>query len=84
MMLSYSKKEPKAKEFEYDLIAEIYANYEMHPLWLQYRDQIKLPEHDYENVVFEGNAFEGDYKKLKDFIEDFEHKLYSPSTNVHY
>ncbi len=83
MTLSYrSSKEPMAKAFEYDLIAEIYTNYEMQPLWVKYRDHVKLPVHDDENVSFdEGDAENeyqklGEYQKLKDFILEFEHQLY--------
>lgn len=82
MLSRDSAKEPLATAFEYDLIAEIYTNYEMHPLWVKYRDHIKLPVHDDENVEFEETEEDGDvqklgeYQKLKDFILDFEHQLY--------
>ena len=83
MTLAYhSSKGPKAIEFEYDLIAEIYTNYEMHPLWVKYRDHVKLPVNDNEHVSFDDNEKGaehltlGEYQKLKDFILEFEHQLY--------
>jgi hypothetical protein len=81
MTLSYhSTKEPLATAFEYDLIAEIYTNYEMQPLWVKYREHVKLPVHDNENVAFDDTGEEyqklGEYQKLKDFILEFEHQLY--------
>jgi hypothetical protein len=83
MLFSYNKKEPKAKDFEYDLIAEIYGNYDMHPLWQKYQGYIKLPDHDDEHVIFEGSENDGEYKKLKDFIEDLERKLYLQEKGAH-
>lgn len=83
MTLAYhSSKGPKATEFEYDLIAEIYHNYEMHPLWVKYRDHVKLPVNDSDHVSFDedDNSADyqklGEYQKLKDFILDFEHLVH--------
>ena len=54
----------------------------MHPLWQKYQGYIKLPVHDDEHVVFEGSDNDGDYKKLKDFIEDLERTLYPHENNA--
>ncbi len=84
MVLSHAKKEARAEQFEYDLIAEIYSNYEMHPLWVKYHDYIKLPVKDDENVTFEGNGLGSDFDKLKDFIIDFEEQMFAYESDSHF
>jgi len=84
MVLSHAKKERRAEQFEYDLIAEIYSNYEMHPLWVKYHSLVKLPVKDNDNVIFEGNDLDSDYKKLKDFITDFEEKMFEYESDIHF
>ncbi len=44
----------------------------MNSLWIKYRFEIKLPANDDEKVHFEGNDNNPEFKKLKDFILQFE------------
>ena len=65
-------KSPKAQEFENGLLDEVRFDNEINPLWIKYRFDIKLPENDYVKVIFNGNENNAEFKKLKEFILNFE------------
>jgi len=75
-------KSPRAQQFENGLLDEIRFDYEMNSLWVKYRFDIKLPDTDYLKVIFTGNENNHEFKRLKDFISNFEKNWsVSPYTN---
>jgi len=65
-------KSPKAQQFQEGLLDEIRFDYEMNSIWVKYRFDIILPATDYGKVIFNGNENNSEFKKLKDFISNFE------------
>ena len=65
-------KSPKAQQFQEGLLDEIRFDYEMNSIWIKYRFDIKLPDNNYSKVIFNGNDNNPEFKKLKDFISNFE------------
>jgi len=65
-------KSPGAKQFYDGLADEIRFDCEINPLWVKYRFDIKLPDDDYTKVIFNGDIHNPEFKKLKDFISNFE------------
>jgi hypothetical protein len=47
-------KSPKAQQFQQGLLDEIRFDYAMNSLWIKYRFDIKLPDNDYQKVIFNG------------------------------
>ena len=70
--LQTNTKSPKAQRLQESLLDEIRFDYEMNSLWIKYRFDIKLPDNDYEKISFNGNENNAEFKKLKDFILNFE------------
>jgi hypothetical protein len=66
------RKSPKAQQFQEGLLDEIRFDYQMNSLWIKYRFDIILPTNDYGMVIFNGNENNLEFKKLKDFISNFE------------
>jgi len=66
------RKSPKAQQFQEGLLDEIRFDYEMNSLWIKHRFDIILPADDYSKVIFNGNENNPEFKKLKDFISNFE------------
>ena len=65
-------KSPKAQQFQEGLLDEIRFDYEMNSIWIKYRFDIMLPTDNYSKVIFNGNDNNPEFKKLKDFISNFE------------
>jgi hypothetical protein len=65
-------KSPKAQEFENGLLDEIRFDYEINSIWIKYRFDITLPEDDHGKVIFNGHENNAEFKKLKEFILNFE------------
>jgi hypothetical protein len=65
-------KSPGAQQFQDGLLDEIRFDYEINSLWIKYRFDITLPDNDYGKVIFNGNEKNFEFKKLKDFISNFE------------
>ncbi len=65
-------KSPKAQRFQEELLDEIRFDHEMNSIWIKYRFDIILPDNDYGKVIFNGNENNPEFKKLKDFISNFE------------
>jgi hypothetical protein len=63
---------PKVQQFQEGLLDEIRFDYQMNSLWIKYRFDIMLPNNDYVKVIFNGNESNAEFKKLKDFISNFE------------
>jgi len=66
------RKSPGAQQFQEGLLDEVRFDYEMNSLWIKYRFDIILPVNDYSKVIFNGNENNPEFKKLKDFISNFE------------
>jgi len=65
-------KSPKAQQFEDGLLDEVRFDYTINSLWIKYRFDIILPNNDYGKVIFNGNENNPEFKKLKEFILNFE------------
>ncbi len=67
-----SPKSQKAQQFQEGLSDELRFDAKISSLWIKYRCEIKLPAYDDEKVHFEGNENNPEFKKLKDFVSQFE------------
>jgi len=65
-------KSARARQFEIGLIDQIRFDQGMQMLWNKYRFDITLPNTDSEKVQFKGSDNDFDFKRLKDFILNFE------------
>ena len=70
--LQITRKSSNAQHFAEGLSDEIRFDHKMNSLWVKYRFDIILPENDYGKVIFNGNEKDLEFKKLKDFILNFE------------
>lgn len=65
-------KSTRAKQFEEGLLDLIRFNQEICTIWNKYRFDILLPVTDIGKVTFKGSDNNSDFKKLKDFILEYE------------
>ena len=65
-------KSARAQQFQEGLLDEVRFDYEINSLWIKYRFDIILPSNDYSKIIFIGNENNPEFKRLKDFISNFE------------
>jgi hypothetical protein len=66
------RRSARAQQFCSGLSDEIRFDSQINSLWVKYRFDVILPDNDFVKVIFTGNESNVEFKKLKDFILNFE------------